>query len=248
MNTVLKRSPVPVKPPPEHQQPGARPVPTGRMPRGPSAAETRAEPRLAPPYWRWPATDTMPDLGAYDTAPGIVRSHVVTTLTRWGLMALADTAEVVASELVTNASQALADPATACAGHPNGRPRLTEGKVATVAVRLRTDGAHVLIEVWDPDNRMPAPANPDLYDESGRGLMIVGLLADDHGCDRHVDGGKVSWALLRSPGDQHGDRPPADSREAQPDAALTDALVPGPPLSPGGGPEQGAIQDPSSRK
>jgi hypothetical protein len=53
----------------------------------------------------WPLQTRLP-LAALPTAPGCARGHVRTVAHEWGLRHLADTAELLTSELVTNAVQA----------------------------------------------------------------------------------------------------------------------------------------------
>jgi len=110
----------------------------------------------------------------------------------WGLHDLADTIELVVSELVTNAVQASMD--------HDERPRFTnEHGLACIHLRLSTDRHAALVEVWDENFRLPEPARPDLDDESGRGLMLVDALAEHWGWDIPPSGrGKIVWALVGS--------------------------------------------------
>jgi anti-sigma regulatory factor (Ser/Thr protein kinase) len=48
------------------------------------------------------------ELAALATAPGCARDHVRLVAREWGLPHLADTAELLASELVTNATELVA--------------------------------------------------------------------------------------------------------------------------------------------
>jgi hypothetical protein len=50
----------------------------------------------------WPL-QTRLELAAHRTAPGVVRGHVRAVAYEWGLAGLADTAELLASEIATNA-------------------------------------------------------------------------------------------------------------------------------------------------
>src|SRR5262249_34221170 len=71
---------------------------------------------------------------------------------------LADTVELVVSELVTNAVQASAD--------HDGRPRYSaDTGLACVHLRLSTDGRAALVEVWDETAVPPTPVQPGLADE-----------------------------------------------------------------------------------
>ena len=117
----------------------------------------------------WPLCSSLP-LGAFRTATPCPRLHARAVLTEWGLRDLAETAELIVSELVTNAVRASTG--------PDGRPRYGEAGLLVVVLRLSTDGVRVLIEVWDeiPSAPVTERANPD--DESGRGLMLIEAVSD----------------------------------------------------------------------
>lgn len=135
-------------------------------------------------------------LGALPSAVGCARLHARNVMYEWNLPSVADSVELVVSELVTNAVRA----STGLDGRPKydaktGLPR--------VGLRLSSDQVHVLIEVWDQDPRMPVTkaAGPD--DESGRGLMLVEALCERWGCDTSPGwDGKVIWAEVQCPGHQ----------------------------------------------
>lgn len=158
----------------------------------------------APPFWHWPMTSGIPDLGALASAPGLVRAHIRATLALWNLSVLTDAAEVVASEFVSNSIQAVADPKTADKEHPLGLPRLIGGGPATIAFRMRSDGDYLLIEVWDADDGMPVLTEAGEDDESGRGLALVDALCATWGWGPHEAGGKVVYGLLEKPEDPEG--------------------------------------------
>ncbi|SRR6266498_5083802 len=76
----------------------------------------RAPPRMAPvppsvgqsqtaTVATWPLHSYL-ELGALPTAPGCARSHARLLIAEWGLAGLADTVELVVSELVTNGVRA----------------------------------------------------------------------------------------------------------------------------------------------
>jgi len=96
----------------------------------------------------------------------------------------ADAALLVVSELVTNAVR-----------HGPVLEREVE-----IAVTALSDGS-CLVEVRDESTAMPRPSSTTGgQDESGRGLHLVGALAEAWGVARHRDGrGKTVWALLPSP-------------------------------------------------
>jgi anti-sigma regulatory factor (Ser/Thr protein kinase) len=138
---------------------------------------------------RW-AVQSVMVVAALPTATPCARLHARSIACEWGLGDLAETVELVVSELVTNAVLASVD--------HDGRPRYSaEHGLACVHLRLSTDKLAVLIEVWDENAVLPEPGLPDLDDESGRGLMLVDALAEHWGWDLPTSGrGKVVWALV----------------------------------------------------
>jgi anti-sigma regulatory factor (Ser/Thr protein kinase) len=136
-------------------------------------------------------------LAAIPTAPSCARGHVRAVAHEWGLSELADTAELITSELVTNALQA------------SDRLRIGAGPpiVPVVRIWLVSDRISLVIHVWDGSEEMPVRQDGAPDQESGRGLMLVENLAKDWGTYRK-GAGKVVWALI-SP-----DQPPETSAEA----------------------------------
>jgi anti-sigma regulatory factor (Ser/Thr protein kinase) len=138
----------------------------------------------------WPRSAHLP-LGALPTAVACARRYTRVILHEWGLAALADPAELIVSELVTNSVQASAD--------EDGRPRYGEAGLPVVHLRLSSDHARVLVEVWDsvPGPPVARQAGPD--EEGGRGLTLIQALSDRWDWTT-VAGwpGKVVWAELRS--------------------------------------------------
>ncbi|GAA4817603.1 ATP-binding protein [Streptomyces ziwulingensis] len=116
----------------------------------------------------------------------LARRSVRTTLACWGLEELSDSAEVIVSELVTNAVLH-GRPAWATAEDP-GRCRLT---------LERPSPGVVWLTVADPSPRRPVrrTAPPDA--ESGRGLAVVGELAARFAVQA-AKTGKAVWAELRA--------------------------------------------------
>ena len=95
-------------------------------------------------------------------------------LTRWQLEKQADNVELVVTELVTNAIR-----------HGRGPVTLSIGR------RLK----RIVVQVQDPSPEQPAPDQPDVLADSGRGLLLVEELAADWG-STPTDGGKRVWAEL----------------------------------------------------
>ncbi|MFG2575007.1 SpoIIE family protein phosphatase [Streptomyces sp. NPDC048481] len=105
------------------------------------------------------------------------RAAVRERLHGWGLDALADTAALMVSELVTNAVR-----------HSRGRP---------AGLRL-VRGDTLLCEVEDDDHELPDLLSAGPGDESGRGLRVVSALAREWGASRTADGKSV-WFELALP-------------------------------------------------
>jgi anti-sigma regulatory factor (Ser/Thr protein kinase) len=124
-------------------------------------------------------------LAAIATAPSCARGHVRAVAHEWGLSELADTAELVTSELVTNAVQA------------SERLKIRPGTaiVPVVNIWLVSDRISIVIHVWDGNKEMPVRQDGAPDQERGRGLMLVENLAKDWGAYRKA-GGKVVWALI----------------------------------------------------
>jgi anti-sigma regulatory factor (Ser/Thr protein kinase) len=135
---------------------------------------------MAPPA-PWPL-QTRLELAAQPTAPGVVRGHVRAVAREWGLADLADIAELLASEIVTNA-------VLASAGLRTAGP-------AVIRLWLTSDGAALIIHVWDANPDMPVPQQAAPDEEGGRGLMLVRVLGKDWGAYPEKDGGKVVWVMI----------------------------------------------------
>ncbi|XEC32282.1 ATP-binding protein [Streptomyces fradiae] len=85
------------------------------------------------------------------------------------------TAELVVSELVTNAVR--------YAGHQ------------PISVVAQLSDAVLRVEVSDVSRTLPKPALPSEDSEGGRGLFLVGVLADRFGTTP-TDSGKCCWAEI----------------------------------------------------
>ncbi|MGW5772431.1 SpoIIE family protein phosphatase [Streptomyces longwoodensis] len=108
---------------------------------------------------------------------GRARAVVREQLHDWGLPRLADPAELMVSELVTNAVR-----------HTRARP---------VEVRL-VRGDTLLCEVDDDDHELPTLRNAGPEAEAGRGLRVVSALAREWGTSRTA-AGKTVWFELTLP-------------------------------------------------
>jgi anti-sigma regulatory factor (Ser/Thr protein kinase) len=123
-------------------------------------------------------------LGAGLASVGISRSFTRITLRRWGLAGLCDQAELVVSELVTNAIRH---------GLVSARRTIEE---YPVGLRLLAQDPFVTCMVTDPGGQMPIHDVADPVAESGRGLQVVASCCLRWGWQPLQDGGKVVWALL----------------------------------------------------
>jgi anti-sigma regulatory factor (Ser/Thr protein kinase) len=108
-------------------------------------------------------------------AVGAARAFVRTTLRTWGLQVFEHDAEVLASELVTNAVL-----------HARTEMRLT--------LAAGDDGS-LRVSVFDENPRLPISAGALDGATSGRGLLLVENLADAWGVEQGPDG-KIVWAKL----------------------------------------------------
>lgn len=106
---------------------------------------------------------------------------------------LADALELVVSELVANGVRASAD--------GDGTPRYLEGRMPVIRLRLLTDGARLVAEVWDQAPGVPVRLSADRDDESGRGLSLVDVITGSRwGWHPAKSGpGKCVWAEFAVP-------------------------------------------------
>ncbi len=143
----------------------------------------------------WTLSSDLGPVGALPTAPRLSRGFVSATLDGWGLGELRDTTELLVSELSTNVVRASTD--------AHGHLRYdAEGKLPLLWIRLLSDRARLLIEVWDTVPATlgaPVARHPEPDEESGRGLEIIELLTEDWGWET-VPGwsGKKVWAILKA--------------------------------------------------
>ncbi|MEV4859476.1 ATP-binding SpoIIE family protein phosphatase [Streptomyces ossamyceticus] len=115
------------------------------------------------------------DLEADPAAVSRARANVARQLAVWGLEELDFLAELVVSELVTNAIR-------------YGRP--------PIRLRLIHDRT-LLCEVSDAGSTTPHLRRARVFDEGGRGLLLVAQLAERWGT-RHARRGKTVWAELNA--------------------------------------------------
>ncbi|MER6156168.1 SpoIIE family protein phosphatase [Streptomyces sp. NPDC001868] len=119
---------------------------------------------------------------------GRAREYARGRLQAWDLEPLIDTAELLVSELVTNAL------------------RYGEGEIR---LRLLLDRT-LVCEVWDAGLVQPRRRRARDTDEGGRGLQLVGLLSAAWG-SRRTPRGKTVWFELPLPGGEHRLTDPAEA-------------------------------------
>ncbi len=101
----------------------------------------------------------------------------------------AETAELLVSELVTNAVRFAGDPARTL--------RYSErANAGLISLSIRHFREALLIEVYDTDDNPPVLSGRDDYAESGRGLILVDALSKEWSYFFPPGGGKVVYCFL----------------------------------------------------
>jgi hypothetical protein len=158
---------------------------------GPVLHEER-EGRAAPSSSGWPLRSRL-ELAALPSAVPSVRLHARLIVGEWGLGSIAETVELVVSELATNAVKVSAGMGSSAPGGDcyGMAPRC-------IALFLACDRRRVLVQIWDGDPGPPQPADVDENAESGRGLLLVEALSADWGWYWPEAGkrGKWVWATV----------------------------------------------------
>ncbi len=114
---------------------------------------------------------------AHEAEVAVLRRNVRACLGAWGLRDLVDEAQLCVSEFVANVIT-----------------HVGAGTPTTLAVEL--NGTTLRIEVHDPDTSvLPALVAADLESEGGRGMALVGAIADRWGVHLCADR-KVTWCEL----------------------------------------------------
>ncbi|MFC3995296.1 ATP-binding protein [Nocardiopsis sediminis] len=116
--------------------------------------------------------------GAREVAAGALR--------QWSMGGFANDAELILSELVTNALRHASRPAEAAIGRRD-----------TIEVCILRHGGELICAVRDGSDLLPARREPDFMLETGRGLHLVACFATDWGVVPVRPAGKYVWALLR---------------------------------------------------
>lgn len=127
----------------------------------------------------WPLQDYL-ELGGLPGAVPCGRLHTRHLLWEWRLTGLSDNAELVVSELLTNAVDV---------SYPSQ-------DVLPVRLWLLSDTARLLVLVWDTSRRPPMATYTSDDMENGRGLMLVEAVCARWDWYETPDlAGKAVWAL-----------------------------------------------------
>jgi hypothetical protein len=139
----------------------------------------------------WPLRSFL-ELRALPSSVRTARMHARAMLNEWCLAAVADTVELLVSEIATNAVCASAR----VARHRGAGP-------LPMRLWLTSDRGSVLIQVWDADRHQPVPQDLGPDAECGRGLLLVQTLSAQWGYyapdGPGTSGGKFVWALCELP-------------------------------------------------
>ena len=135
----------------------------------------------------WPLHSFL-ELGALDGAVPSARLHARHILREWGQAALADDAELVVSELVTNGVQA--------------SRAMTH---AAIRLWLVSDRTQVVICVWDACPQPPVRMDAAEEAENGRGLLLVEAVSTQWGWfhaepmspSPDAAHGKIVWSIVQ---------------------------------------------------
>lgn len=127
-------------------------------------------------------------LPARPAAVPLARNYVRQVLWNSGLKELVEPAELVVSEIVTNAIRA-------------GSGLSAQDSAAdeeAVRLWLAATETGLLVLVWDASPSKPEPQDPGLDADGGRGLLLVDALTAAWGAfDLADEPGKVVWALCQ---------------------------------------------------
>jgi Histidine kinase-like ATPase domain len=137
----------------------------------------------------WPLLSHV-ELRALPASARSARLHTKSILCRWCLGGLADTAELLVSEIVTNAVRASTPVA------PQQRETGQAPRAQLLRFWLISDSRSVLIQVWDSDHHSPIRKDVGPDAEAGRGLVLIETLSTQWGWyAADGPGGKIVWAV-----------------------------------------------------
>jgi anti-sigma regulatory factor (Ser/Thr protein kinase) len=179
---------------------GDQQAPPSRHHAGPSRTVSPAAPAFTRYGWHpagppggngRQAADSRPpltshlQLGPLLSAASNARAHTRAVLAEWGLAELSETAELLVSEIATNALRA--------------SRALRQPLPSPVHLWLRAGRPGLVVTVWDADPQPPIRRQADPDAVSGRGLTIVQALSSRWGWYEHRDmGGKCVWCEIQT--------------------------------------------------
>jgi anti-sigma regulatory factor (Ser/Thr protein kinase) len=124
---------------------------------------------------------TVLELAAMPSAVPCARLHARHVVAEWEMPTIAETVELLVSELITNAiTEAV---------------RISKPDASVVSMRLTAGIGAVLVEVHDSSPRLPEPRNAQTDTEHGRGLMLVGMISARWGVCPLPGHGKIVWCI-----------------------------------------------------
>jgi hypothetical protein len=141
-------------------------------------------PEPGPGGWTCFPRVAVRSLGAQPRPVKTARDFAAATLRRWDAAECAEDVAVVVSELVTNALRY---------GLPGADPARPASRVRFGLVQ---PGPCVVCAVADPSRAVPVVQETDVLAETGRGLHVVGALADAWGYTTPGGAGKAVWAMF----------------------------------------------------
>lgn len=123
------------------------------------------------------------EFGSLVSAVPCARLHARHILWEWGLASLGENAEILVTELISNAVKA----------------SRAVTQASPVRLWLASDRAQILILVWDASPHPPVLLATSGEAENGRGLMLVEAISEKWGWyTRDGSGGKFVWAVLQA--------------------------------------------------
>jgi len=130
-------------------------------------------------FGHWRLTSKL-EFGPLPSAVPCARLHAKHIFREWDLAHVAEDAELIVSELMTNALKA-------------ARPL---PDIQPITLHLQASDEYLMIQVWDALSAAPAPRPHAIDAETGRGLEIVAVLSDQWGFCHPAGGRKVVWTAL----------------------------------------------------
>lgn len=157
---------------------------------GPHRTCRGSDPHPSPPAGAGPGFPTSQPAISCALSPQaesvkVGRDFTRAALRKWGMADLTDVAELVVSELVTNALRH---------GIPSASTPTAEHHVR---LRLLAQHPFVMCMVTDPGSDIPVLRESGPSAESGRGLHVVDGCSVRWGWHLLDEGGKIVWAVLR---------------------------------------------------